>query len=162
MALRATSVAAAWIRAVLLLLLAVPPVWFPVFLVGRTHVEIEAAGAALDWPSTLGYVHFSDLVVRQVGARAAAEVRLTYVVDGVSYEGRKPQYGNFWHRTDALREFPIGPARVHYSPSDPAVALLRPGAAPFTYTFLVFSYAVGVIPAVYLLWAAIAGVRHAV
>jgi hypothetical protein len=162
MALRATSPAAAWIRAVLLLLVLVPPVWFSFFLVSRTHAEIEAARAAFDWPSTPGHIQFSDLVVRQVGARAAAEVRFSYVVDGVSYESRRPQYGSFTHRTDALRQFPVGPATVYYSPNNPAVAVLRPGVAPFTYTFLVFSYAVGVIPAVYLLWKAVAGVRNAV
>ncbi|HEY8360737.1 MAG TPA: DUF3592 domain-containing protein [Ramlibacter sp.] len=161
MVLRATSPAAAWIRAVLLLLVAVPPAWFSYALVARTHGEIDAAQAAQAWPSTAGHVHFSKLVVQRVGERAVADVRFTYVVDGVSYEGRRPQYGSFWERADALDEFPVGPAKVYYSPGDPAVAVLRPGVAPFTYPFLVFSYAAGIIPAAWLLWLAIAGIRNA-
>lgn len=161
MTLRANSLAAAWIRAVLLLLLAVPPLWFASVLVPRAHAAIDSGLDSLNWPSTAGYIRFSDLVVRRVGEKAVAEVRFSYTVNGRMYEGEGSQFGGSVSNAETVHEFQVGPATVYYSPNNPAIAVLRPGVTPYAYAVLVLWYAIGVIPVSFLLWKAIAEVRNA-
>ena len=161
MTLRASSLTAAWIRAALLVLLAVPPLLFSVHMADQLVSAIAMAKETLTWPSTSGHVTFSGSVVPKSTGKTTSEVRFNYVVGGITFEAQRPQYGSSMHHHDVAREFPVGPARVYYSPKNPKDAVLRTGLAPGTLLVIALAAAIGGIPAIYLLWKAIIEVRKA-
>ena len=161
MALQATSLTAAWIRAALLVLLAVPPLLFSVHMADQLVGVIAMAKETLTWPSTSGHVTFSGSVVPKSTGKITSEVRFNYVVSGIKFEAQQPQYGSAMHHYYVAQEFPVGPARVYYSPQNPKDAVLRTGLAPGTCLILALAAAIGGIPAIYLLWKAIIEVRNA-
>ncbi|WP_411910627.1 DUF3592 domain-containing protein [Paucibacter sp. DJ1R-11] len=161
MALQASSLTAAWIRAVFLVLFSIPFISFSAFLTERTFGEIEGANETVNWPSVPGHIAFSDYISPDGGGKSRAQVRYTFVAGGVTYQGQRVQYGSSWSHSSILRDFPVGPTRVYYSPDQPTLSVLRPGLASGTILSLAVSLVFGVVPMGYLLCKAVGQVRNA-
>jgi len=161
MALQATSPTAAWIRAVLLVLFSVPFLAFSAFLTESALRDIDTAHETANWPSVSGHITFSGYVVPKGDRKSRAQVRYTFVVDGVTHQGQRVQYGSFWSASSMFHDFPVGATRVYYSPDKPSQSVLRPGLGSGTFFNLAMSLAFGAVPMGYLLWKAIGQVRSA-
>jgi len=114
---------AATIVGILLLIAAV--------VVGYAAVRmIGLARSSQRWPTSRGRVLRSEIF------DGRAVIRYAYTVDGAEYEGRDVAAGDWPYRTarraaHRLQRYPMGAlVSVYYDPSQPSVAILKPGLAP--------------------------------
>lgn len=104
--------------------------------------EFAAGDATRNWPTTPGEVMVADpeRVPPTAGALAGPDfdfLQYRYIVEGVTYTNNRLQWVYTYHANETARQFarrwaerfPAGTkVSVHYSPRDPGIAVLEPGA----------------------------------
>lgn len=113
------------------------------FFIGKPI--LDKAQASADWPTVQGEVIESEVEShRNRKKKTSYEAVVIYrnEVDGSSFEGDEVWAGQYSSSNrsqmqDIVRQYPVGAeVSVYYSPDDPAVAVLQPGA--FTSSYMVF------------------------
>ena len=123
-------------------------------------LNIRKGSASNDWPTTRGEVFTSEVQSRLEtsdsssgsGSRRRrktttttvywAEMKYSYVVEGVSFEGDRVDYGMESRSSKRTRAdeivalYPVGEeVLVYYDPSDPSEAVLEPGVGAAAFLF---------------------------
>lgn len=141
MTLHSGTRTAAWIRALLLVLTAVPFLWFSAAVLSPQFKDIWLASDSSKWPVASGVVFVSTVEPGPRNRGSIPTVHYAYKVDGEAFAGNKVQFGNVngslkWAKSTVER-FPPGPVEVRYDPQSPWVSVLVPSRVrPDTY-FLV-------------------------
>lgn len=132
---------AAWLRASLLLLVAVPFLWFSAAVLTPIFKEIWLANDSSNWPVASGVVFVSTVEPGSRNRGSIPTVHYAYTVGGEAFAGKKVQFGNMngsleWAKS-TIERFPPGPVEVRYHPQSPWISVLVPSPVrPDTY-FLV-------------------------
>jgi len=128
------------------------------FVLWRSVTNILDSFASLGWPTTDGVV--VKATVTQESSRTSsqqatstimygADVVYEYTVDGRQFAAGRVSFGDFrssreQHAHEVGRRYPQGTkVTVHYSPSDPANAVLEPGFRPLHVLFVVVGVVFG-------------------
>jgi len=110
-----------------------------------------------NWPVTDGVIQSAHQEAHSGnhGTTYSAEVTYIYQVSGVSYDGRKISIGQMssssQYAQKILDRYPVGKrVSVHYSPADPAEAVLETGIHGGTWIFLGVGTAFGLFGVMFL------------
>ena len=106
---------------------------------------LDQAKASESWPTVNGTVLESDLEKHSGESTTySANIVYRYTVEGEDFDSDRVWFGGGYSTSnrsemqDVVREYPVGQAvTVHYSPENPAEAVLKPGAFTSSYVLYV-------------------------